>query len=67
MHFLPIHAHGRGRTDAQADPVALNVGHDYTDLLVNQDLFTNAPTQYQHGVRSVIAGNASFRGGLRAR
>jgi hypothetical protein len=46
MHFLSIYAHRRGRADAQANPVAFNGGHDDADLLVNHDLFTDAPTEH---------------------
>jgi hypothetical protein len=46
MHFSPIHAYGCGRAVAQANPVALNGSHDDPDLLVNHDLFTDAPTEH---------------------
>jgi hypothetical protein len=46
MHFLSIHAHARGRADAQANPVAMNGGHDDADSLVNHDHLTNAPTEH---------------------
>jgi hypothetical protein len=43
---LSINAHDRGRADAQANPAALNGGHDDSDLLVNHDPFTDSPTQH---------------------
>jgi hypothetical protein len=46
MHFLPIHAHGRGRADAQANAVAFHSGDDDPDVLGNHDLFTDAPTEH---------------------
>jgi hypothetical protein len=46
MHFLSIHAHGGGRADAQANPVALNSGHHDPDLPSNDDLFTDASIEH---------------------
>jgi hypothetical protein len=46
MYFMPINSHGRGRTDAQANPVAVNGGHDDSDLIADHDLFTDAPTEH---------------------
>ena len=66
MHFLPIHTHGRGRADAQANPIAFSGGHDDPDLPINDDLFTDTPTEHQHGFPSMIPEPASLPVGLHA-
>jgi hypothetical protein len=46
MHFMPIYPHRRRRTDAQANVIPLNGGHNSPDLLANDDRFTNAPRKH---------------------
>ena len=60
MHFLSINAHSCWRADAQANPVTFNGGHDDPNLVVDDDLFTDPPSEHQHGFVSVIPGKAAF-------
>jgi hypothetical protein len=43
---LSIHAHGRWRADAKANPVASNGNHNDADLPINHDLLPDAPTEH---------------------